>query len=179
MDNVILIVEGKNDYSKIKQIYPDMNILITGGSAVSGKFLEEVKKLSKTNRIVIFTDPDFPGEKIRKTIQDAVSNAEHIFIKKKHAISKNDKKIGVEHASKEDLISALKHIYTVKNESDITFEFLYDLSLIGESTSKEKRIYLCDKLNIGYVNAKQLSKRLNLFGFKKKDILEALRDWKY
>ena len=179
MENVILVVEGKNDYSRIKQIYPNLDILITGGSAISEKFLSDLKELAKTNKIVVFTDPDFPGEKIRKTIQEHVPNSEHVFINKQKAISRNNKKVGVEHASKNDIISALEHVHSSKASSDITFDFLYDLNLIGDNKSKEKRLYLCDKLNIGYVNAKQLEKRLVLFGFTKKDILEALDDWQY
>ena len=70
-------------------------------------------------------------------------------------------------------------MFISKASSDITFDFLYDLNLVGDDKSKEKRIYLCDKLNIGYVNAKQIGKRLVLFGFTKKDILEALDDWQY
>ena len=57
MENVILVVEGKNDYSRIKQIYPNLDILITGGSAISEKFLSDLKELAKTNKIVVFTAP--------------------------------------------------------------------------------------------------------------------------
>ena len=111
MENVILVVEGKNDYSRIKQIYPNLDILITGGSAISEKFLSDLKELAKTNKIVVFTDPDFPGEKIRKTIQEHVPNSEHVFINKQKAISRNNKKVGVEHASINDIISALEHVH--------------------------------------------------------------------
>lgn len=179
MKDYILIVEGKNDYSRIKQIYPDMNIMITGGSAVSDEFLSNVKVLSKTHEIVIFTDPDAPGEKIRKKIQEVVPDASHIFINKKDAISKNNKKVGVEHASKTDLINALEKINRPSNNSNIDLEFLYDLGLLGEAKSKEKRAWLLDKLNIGYTNGKQLVKRLNLFGYNKDEIEEICNDWKY
>lgn len=178
MNGMILIVEGKNDYSKIKQIFPEMNVMITGGSAVSEEFLQDVKKASEHYQIVIFTDPDSPGEKIRKKIQEAVPNASHIFIDKKKAISKNNKKVGVEHATKEELINALEKVYAPSLDSDINFDFLYDLGLSGEANSKEKRLWLCEKLGIGYVNSKQLLNRLNLFGFTKEYIMEVCNGWK-
>lgn len=179
MKDVILIVEGKNDYSKIKQIYPNLDILITGGSAVSKEFLQDVLNLSKTHEIVIFTDPDYPGEKIRKQIQEVVPCASHVFINKKAAISKNNKKVGVEHASKEELINALKNLNRSNKTNEISFEFLYELGLIGEGLSKEKRKWLCEKLNIGYVNGKGLLKRLNLFGFTEEKIAEVCNDWQH
>ena len=37
-------------------------------------------------------------------------------------------------------------------------------------TSKEKRIALCEKLNISYSNGKQLLKRLNMFGVTLEEI---------
>ena len=179
MNGMILIVEGKNDYSKIKQIFPEMNVMITGGSAVSEEFLQDVKKASENYQIVIFTDPDSPGEKIRKKIQEVVTNASHIFIDKKKAISKNNKKVGVEHATKEELINALEKVCVPSLNSDINFDFLYDLGLIGEANSKEKRLWLCERLGIGYVNGKQLLNRLNLFGFTKEYIMEVCNGWKY
>lgn len=179
MKDYILIVEGKNDYSRIKQIYPDMNIMITGGSAVSEEFLRDVKNLSKTHEIVIFTDPDSPGEKIRKKIQEVVPDASHIFINKKDAISKKNKKVGVEHVNKVDLINALERINRPKCSSDIDLEFLYDMGLLGEERSKEKRVWLLERLNIGYANGKQLVKKLNLFGYSKDEIEEICNDWEY
>ena len=62
--------------------------------------------------------------------------------------------------------------------TDINFDFLYDMGLSGEANSKEKRLWLCEKLGIGYVNSKQLLNRLNLFGFTKEYIMEVCNGWK-
>ena len=47
----------------------------------------------------------------------------------------------------------------VKN--DISNEILIELGLVGGSTSKVLREELCERLNIGYTNAKQLLNKLN------------------
>lgn len=179
-----MIVEGKNDYSRIKQIYPNIPILITNGSAVSDLFLEDVKKLSVTNEMILFLDPDYPGEKIRKKLMEVIPNATHVFVNKKDAISKNKKKVGVEHVSTEILKEVLEcsrvASQDVAYEHEITMHDLIDLGLVGEECSKNVRIKLCEELNIGYTNSKQLVKRLNMFHITKKEMLEKLRsayDW--
>ena len=170
----ILIVEGKNDCAKIKLIYPQSLILTTNGSEVSDIFLENIKRLSNNNEIILFLDPDFSGEYIRKKIMSVVPNAQHVFIKKNEAISKNKKKVGVEHASLENIKKALDNIISCDYHRNITYEDIYEMGLVGESTSKIKRQELCDKLKIGYVNGKQLVNRLNLFNFTLEEIKEIL-----
>lgn len=171
---MIVIVEGKNDYNKLKSIFPVLDILITNGSSVSSEFIELVKKLAVKEEIVLLLDPDHPGEKIRRTIQEVVPDAMHIFADKKKAISKNKRKVGIEHMNKEDIISLFDEIKTAKRASDITQEMLYEYGLIGQECSKDKRIQLGLRLGIGYTNSKQLLKRLHLFGISKKELEQNL-----
>ena len=62
--NEVLVVEGNMDKQLLEQ-YIDGDILITNGSAVSDEFISMLKELSKTRKIIVFTDPDFPGKQIR------------------------------------------------------------------------------------------------------------------
>lgn len=175
--NTIIVVEGKNDYSRIKQIYPNSNIMITNGSEVSEALLNDLRVLQETNDIIIFTDPDYPGERIRKIVSSVCPNAKHAFIQKKFAISKNKKKVGIEHVELSLVKEALDELYSpVESNNEIDINTLYDLGLIGDEKSKLLREKLCEKLNIGYVNGKQLVKRLNLFGISIDKIKEVLDD---
>ena len=176
--NKVIVVEGKNDYSKIKKVFPNSQIVITNGSAVSDDIINELKLLSKDNEIVLFLDPDYPGEKIRKTIMASIPNCSHAYIEKSKAISRNKKKVGVEHATLEDIQSSLKDINQVNssNTTDVTFLDLYEWGLIGQDTSKEKREKLCVSFGIGYANGKQLLHKLQMFNINKEKVLEALKN---
>ncbi|MDD4000022.1 MAG: ribonuclease M5 [Bacilli bacterium] len=168
----VVIVEGKHDYTRIKQVYPKLPVMISKGSAVNQEFLEQVKTLSKTHQVILFLDPDYQGEKIRKTIADFCPNVSHAFINQKDAISKNKRKIGVEHASLEVLKKALDGVLKVDYHHNITIQELFDLGLAGSKESKKKREQLCERLNIGYANAKQLVNRLNLFNISLEQVKE-------
>lgn len=166
----VLVVEGKNDYKRIKQIYPKLPILITNGSAVSEEFLEIVRRLSVDHEIILLLDPDYSGEYIRKKIQQVCPNASHVFINKQDAISKNKKKLGVEHVSLDILRDALQGIVKSDYHNNIKINDLFDLGLIGGKDSKIKREKLCHDLKIGYVNGKQLVNRLNLFNITLEEV---------
>lgn len=160
----VIVVEGHHDALVLKQ-YFDVETIITNGSAINQETLELIKQVNDEKGVILFLDPDYPGEKIRKKIIDYVGDVKQAFINKKLAISKNHKKIGIEHASKEDLEKALENVVTfISNQTSLAYEDYVDLGLVG---SKKKRIYLCDSLNIGYANAKSLYKRLNMLGLNK------------
>lgn len=126
----------------------------------------------------MFTDPDFPGNKIRQTIMQAVPTCAHAYLPKKEAIAKNDKGVGVEHASADSIKRALQEVITPKvgEVEVIETEFLLALGLIGYANSAKRRERLSEVLGIGYVNGKQLQKRLIMFGVTKQQVVEALKE---
>lgn len=165
----IIVVEGNHDVIKIKKAFPNANCCITNGSEISLDTIKYLKEMSKLHRIIIFTDPDSPGEKIRSEILKEIPNALNAFIRKKDSISKNNKKVGVEHASIEDIKKALDGIYNseiVTKESNIKLSDLYDLGLIGDVNSSIIRDKISDMLNIGRPNSKQFLKRINSLGLE-------------
>ena len=169
-----MIVEGKHDLSRLKQVFPNLSVLITNGSAVSDEFLELVKNLSEKNEVILLLDPDYSGERIRRIISSYCPNVSHAFVRREVAISKNGKKVGVEHVDLEILKNVLNNVSKSDFHENISVQDLYDLGLIGNKESKKKRKLLCDKLNIGYVNGKQLAHRLNLFNITLKQVKEVL-----
>lgn len=174
MDDII-VVEGTHDVIKIHEAYPLANCVITNGSEISIETIKYIKELSKTHNIIVFTDPDYPGERIRSKIVEIVPNCKHAFIRKKDAHSSNNKKLGVEHASKEVIIECLKDVYNVSNNIEtITNIDLYELGLNGMPNSSELRDKISDILNIGRPNNKTFLKRLNLIGMTKERLEEIL-----
>jgi ribonuclease M5 len=173
----IIVVEGKDDTTAIKQAV-DADTIETNGSAINKDTIEKIKLAQQTRGVIIFTDPDFPGEKIRKTITENVPGCKHAFLTKEVAISKNGKKLGVEHADPKVIREALKDAQIMHEEiqEEITQEDLVIAGLIGGAGSKERRIRLGKVLKIGYTNGKQLHKRLMMFQISKEKFAAALAE---
>jgi ribonuclease M5 len=171
----IIVVEGKDDTTTIKRAV-DADTIETNGSAINQETIEKIKRAQETRGVIIFTDPDFPGEKIRKTIAESVPGCKHAFLPKENAIAKNGKGLGVEHAQVEAIRDALKdaQIMSETIKEEITQEDLILAGLIGGAGSKERRIMLGKLLKIGYTNGKQLYKRLMMFQISKQEFAKAL-----
>ncbi|MCI5938694.1 MAG: ribonuclease M5 [Bacilli bacterium] len=165
---MVIVVEGKNDVNKLKNIYPECEFIITNGSAVSKETLELIRICSINNEVIICVDPDGPGEKIRRIICSYVPNVNHVFAKKADAISKNRKKIGIEHMHRDSIKEMFSNVKMVKqSKSNITYADLYKIGLMD---SKEKRNKICEKLHISYCNGKQFLKRINMFGISLEEL---------
>jgi ribonuclease M5 len=51
----------------------------TNGSAINGQTLERIKVLNETRGVIVFTDPDFPGNKIRQAVTQFVPECKHAY----------------------------------------------------------------------------------------------------
>lgn len=171
----ILIVEGKNDTQTLKR-YFDCDTIETHGTCLSKRTLEMIQKANEKRGVIIFTDPDAPGEKIRSRINQSVKGCKNAFIDKKNA--RTSKKVGIEHASKEDLEKALAHCMTYTEEICETLswnEFL-ELGCSGKEDSASKRRRLEEYLHLGRSNAKTLYKRLNMIQVNQEECLKILEE---
>lgn len=169
--NSVIVVEGIHDEMKIKEVYPEAFVVTTNGSQISKDTLELIQRLSKEHQIIVFTDPDYPGERIRSMIEQVVPNVTHAFLRKKDAISKNKKKVGIEHASHESIIESLSHVYKSEASVDtITNEDLFEFGLNGHAYSRVLREKISLYLNIGRPNAKTFLKRINMLKISKEEL---------
>ena len=157
----VIVVEGRDDTRRLKEIFPDIETIETNGSAIDKPTLERVKILNETRGVIIFTDPDFPGNKIRQAVTEVVPECKHAYLKKQDAIAKNGSGVGVEHASNEAIKAALENLLTASKTivEEIEMQFLIENQLIGHANSSSLREHLSDVLGIGNVNGKQLQKR--------------------
>lgn len=171
----VIVVEGKDDTIAIKRAV-DADTIETNGSAINEETIGQIKLAQQTRGVIIFTDPDYPGQKIRQTIVEQVPECKHAFITKEAALHKRGKGLGVEHATIEAIQQALKeaHLMTEEYVEVITQEDLLAAGLIGGPRSKERREKLGKMLKIGYTNGKQLHKRLNVFQISKEAFAEAI-----
>lgn len=174
----IVVVEGKDDTRRLQEVL-DVDTIETIGSAINEKILMQIERAQEARGVIIFTDPDFSGEKIRKTIMEVVPQAKHAFLPRKQAKPRKKRSLGVEHASDEAILEALKKVMTPvtddEQESKITRQILVSHGLIAGSQAKEKREKLGDELRIGYTNGKQLEKRLRMFQITFKEFEQAMK----
>lgn len=76
----------------------DCDTIETNGTHLSVETLRLIEQAAKTRGVIIFTDPDHPGETIRTAINQKIPGCKNAYIEKHKA--KTAKKVGVEHASK-------------------------------------------------------------------------------
>ena len=176
----VIVVEGKDDTANLKRYY-EVDTYETRGSAINQDDLERIATLQELRGVIVFTDPDYNGERIRKIIMREIPQAKHAFLNRGEAVPKSKTKgrsLGVEHASFEDLEKALSGLvgsyYEDEYFFDITKTDLMRLGLLMESDSRKRREYLGEALRIGYCNGKQLIKRLELFGISLAEVEDAM-----
>jgi ribonuclease M5 len=164
----VIVVEGKNDVAAVKKAV-DADIIITSGFGITKLTLELISRAQKNQGVIILTDPDFMGEKIRRIIADRIKGVKHAFIPAEDAEYDND--IGVENASPEAILKALSMAKAESTEkrTEFTSMDLIQYGLAGSAESADRRKLLGKELGIGYANAKQFSNRLNMYGISREE----------
>lgn len=170
----IIVVEGKDDTTAIMRAV-EAETIETGGSAINDEIIERIRLAQHRRGVIIFTDPDYPGERIRSIIRERVPGCKHAFIDKEHA-QNHRKKVGVEYASSNEIIKALRNVKTEYTEpqSEISTEDLILAGLICHADAAERRKRMGKALGIGYANGKQFLKRCSMFHISKNEFVEAL-----
>ena len=169
----IIVVEGTSDEALISS-FMDADIVVTNGSDVPHETIEYLKEAKKKRDIVVLTDPDCPGKRIRDVLNREIPGLLHAFVLKEHAIKHH--KVGVAESSKQDVLDALSHIVptTSSDRGALTMADLVELGLMGEDNSSSKRAKLERVLHLGHTNAKTLLKRVNALALTREELQEAL-----
>lgn len=168
----ILVVEGKTDVALLST-YIDAEYVTTNGSAISDDVINYLKFRSTDTKIVVLTDPDSPGKRIRDIIEQNVNNVYHCFIEKKHAVKHH--KVGVAECDIDYLLECLNNVVTFSKPTNptLTMSDLYELNIIGQG-SEEIKDKISNHYHLGYVNAKTLLKRLNGLNVTKEELIKLL-----
>ncbi|MFC4651478.1 ribonuclease M5 [Lactococcus nasutitermitis] len=196
----VVVVEGRDDTANLKRFY-DVDTYETGGSSIDDTDLMRLKRLQQTRGLIVFTDPDFQGERIRKIIMQAIPEAAHVFINREEGKPKSRSKghsLGVEHADFDSLQKAFSSISGNLTDENFLTELsknkkssvsensalskilqadLIEFGLILQPDSRRRREFLCHELRIGYANGKQLLKRLNMFNISHEQIEKVMNDY--
>ena len=106
----VLVVEGKMDVVAIDKAV-EADCIITEGFNLKPQALDSIAKAYQKRGIIIMTDPDSAGERIRRFLTKRFPEAKHAFIPKEDATANND--IGIEQASPEAIRTALAKVRTM------------------------------------------------------------------
>lgn len=170
----VIIVEGKMDVVAINRAVK-ADCIITDGFHFTGKILPNIKAAYEKRGIIILTDPDQAGERIRKFLTKKFPNAKHAYIPREEATANDD--IGVEQASPESIKKALSKVHSVEinPQKNFTAAEMIQLGLSGNEKSSELRDKISAELGIGYGNLKTFVRRLNNFGISREEFFDALK----
>ena len=170
----VIVVEGRDDVTAVKRAI-DAECIAVGGFGINSEIIKRIKEAQKRKGVIVLTDPDFAGEKIRKIISKRVPGIKHAYITQDEGLKDGD--IGVENAEPDAIIKALERAkITVEVKEEIfNMQDLYYFGLSGHPASKHRRDLLGKELGIGLGNGRQLIARLNSYGITKEEFLKAIK----
>ncbi len=173
--NEAIIVEGKYDKSKLASLV-DAVIIVTNGFGIfkDREKLELIRYYARKTGIIIMTDSDSAGQKIRGYIKGAVHDGRIINVyipdvfgkEKRKEKPSAEGKLGVEGISSKQIAEAFERAGITSSErtfkSDITTLTLYELGLSGGENSRELRKSLQKSLDLPeLMSASSLTEVLN------------------
>lgn len=169
----VIVVEGKDDVSAVKKAV-DAEIISTSGFGITERTIERIKRAAERCGVIILTDPDHAGERIRRTVAERVPGCKHAFIPRELAFKDGD--IGVENATPESIREALSKVKTEVegNRKEFDMNDLFAFDLVGSADASTLRDIIGRELGIGYGNAKQFLNRLNKYGITREEFIKAI-----
>lgn len=164
----VLVVEGKMDVVAIDKAV-EADCIITEGFNLKPQALKNIEQAYKKRGIIIMTDPDMAGERIRTYLTRRFPEAKHAFVPVDEATDHDD--IGIEQAKPEAIRKALAKVRTLEWEPTNLFTgadlIMNDLS--GAADASQRRASLGAALGLGFANAKTFLKRLNHYGITREE----------
>lgn len=160
----VIVVEGYHDKQAIDAAV-EADCLLSNGSEVSESFLKQVERAAKERGVIIFTDPDSAGERIRRLVSRRVPGCKHAFLSREEARAK-DGDLGIENANADSIRRALESVRTEWTGSEPEFSWveIIEYGLTAHPAAAQRRMAIGERLGIGYGNAKTFWKKLNMLG---------------
>lgn len=171
----IIVVEGRNDTLAIQRAV-QADTIETRGSAIGDDVLREIRRAQQSRGVIIFTDPDYAGERIRRIISKEIPGVKHAFLPQH--LARGKRKIGIEHASVKAIRQALESVRTewVSKEENVPLDWeeYCQLGFAFGYQSGVLRKKVAEALGIGYGNAKQFYRRLCVLQITRDELFNAL-----
>lgn len=166
-----VVVEGRDDRSAVERAV-EAPIIETHGFGISAEKWVELAAAYERTGLIIFTDPDFSGLRIRERLKERFPLAKEAFLTKEEAFREGD--IGIENAKPEAIAAALEKARAEQKDAPAEFT-LADLALLSGACGAAKfREALGRELGIGSGNASAFLKKLNRLGISREEFEKAV-----
>ena len=183
-----VVVEGRDDEAAVLAAV-SANVICTHGYGIRPETIDVIRTAYETTGIIIFTDPDHAGLKIRERLLKPFPDAKQAFLTWTQAEKDGD--IGIENAKPDAILNALRaaggtlsedassgggseRSYGYVNHVSVTMEDLIRLGLAGSPDSSYLRSKAGAALGIGSANSKTFLKRLLFMDISLEDLVNAV-----
>lgn len=170
----VIVVEGRDDVTAVKRAV-EAEVIAVGGFGINEKVISKIREAQRRQGVIVLTDPDFAGDKIRKIISKRIEGIKHAYISRKDGTKEGD--VGVENAAPEIILEALKkaHCEIKEKREEFSMQDMVFFRLTGTNDSSQRRQEIGKLLGIGYGNAVAFLSRLNNFGISKDEFVNAIK----
>ena len=154
----LIIVEGKYDKIRLENIVEANIFAVNGFRVFNDKSIKEtIKTLAKNNGAIILTDSDTAGYRIRVYLSEILVGCEVVNLFSPEIQGREKRKteasasglVGIEGTPDDLLIKLLEECVSCKEtSSEIGYNDLYELGLMGKSGSKSRKNRLLNHLGI-------------------------------
>lgn len=174
-----VLVEGKDDLTALANC--------AQGLFFASRGLQNPASLDKTLQclaprlgLILLTDSDGPGERIRAHYGKLIPQARHARISPSRSRDPRTGKLGVAYASSQTILEALHaagaHVESQAPAPRYPLSFLLSHGLASGPGAKGRREAFCQALGLGPHDSKQVLSILNSRAFSHSEILAALDD---
>ena len=161
----VLIVEGTSDVAFLSTFLEAL-FFTTNGLDINSEKLQFLSAASKVNNLIIMTDPDDAGERIKNTIKSQINGVFEVKIEKNSR--KNYKKSGVAESDKQVVINALKPFVTNKEIFSEKYDLVTLISFCENPTKKREEIV--NKYGLINGNNKSLENQLRILKINREEL---------
>ena len=173
----VIIVEGKMDVLAVRRA-AEADCIITDGFRLRSMAIRNIRAAYEKRGIIILTDPDTVGERIRARLTEMFPHARHAFVPAEDATNFNDGDIGIEQASPAAIRAALDKVRTPMDVPAESFSMADMMAhgLTGTEDAALRRARLGRRLGLGFANAKTFLRRLNTYGVTREEFTSAIEE---
>lgn len=179
-----IVVEGRDDVDAVGKAV-DALLIPTHGFGIRQETWALIERAYREKGIIILTDPDFSGEEIRRKLTERFPDAIQAYVAQEDALAAGD--IGIENAKPAVITAAieqaLENTDRLKQSGALPEDYeavdmavLARLGLAAADGAAELREAVCDRLGIGYGNAKAMVAKLSHWGIGIKELEQAIEE---
>ena len=156
----------------------EADCIITDGFRLRSPAIRNIRAAYEKRGIIVLTDPDTVGERIRARLSEMFPHARHAFIPAEEATNLSDGDIGVEQASPAAIRAALQKVRTPMEQLAEIFSMsdMMAHGLTGTEDAALRRAQLGRRLGLGFANAKTFLRRLNTYGITREEFISTIEE---